>query len=102
MRPGSPPGLQAAVGLLDSGLAEQFVVINYPLSGKSLPKGPDLLLLLSSRSSQEDPAWKKALFKPLFPEGDDALHQSQSSELSPVVGSWKFWWGETHREGGSG
>lgn len=77
------------------------MVINYPPLGEVPPhpsllvQGPDLLLLLLSCSPQEGPAWKKALFKPVFPEGDDALHQSQPSQLSPVVGDRKLW-GEGH------
>lgn len=79
------------------------MVINYPSLGEVPPRpsllvqGPDLLLLLLSRSPQEAPAWKKALFKPVFPEGDDALHQSQPSRSSPVVRGRKVWGGHTGR-----
>lgn len=81
--------------------------MNYPSLGEVPPRpsllvqSPDLLLLLLSRSPQEAPAWKKSLFKPVFPEGDDALHQSQPSQVIPRGGGQESL-GGTHREGGGG
>lgn len=86
------------MGLLDSGLAEQFVVINYSSLGEVPPRpsflvqGPDLLLLFGPALPWKSLPGKK-LFLNQYSQKVTMFCTSQSPHSHPCGGGQEIWGG---------